>query len=257
MSLETNPNADLDERIKASISSLKELVIIFTGITITAAFTFFALDHLSLGSNAANGITSLAINDQIGRDSLILVLLVLCVMRFYHGNIMILDRYYLMPQSSVDHERGITLDSIAILLMTFGLAFLGLLVQHFVWFFFVYVLITITSVFWLAQVNRSNFGRMLRNRGPNGSIPDHLHDELMTQMNWFIVNFVFLILIVLATVIAVMSSVGPILTHKDDIWMINFQFNETMFWVLSLLVLANSVWDLWANRKEYFPRKIS
>ena len=254
MSFEINPNADIDERIRASISSLKELIIIFTGLTITASFAFYINSHLRvLDKNHSS--STLILNSTIIEDSFILLLLILCVMRFYHGNIMILDRYYIIPKQNLNHGREITLDSTAILAMTFGLAFLGLLIQHYAWFFFVYVLITATSVLWGARVNWANFARVLR-KSEDAGVPDMLKDEFMTQMNWFMVNSLFLILTVFFSVVAVMSTESVVLTTSENSWEINVHLDSTMFWILSSLVFINSVWDLWVNRKEYFPRKI-
>jgi hypothetical protein len=249
MNSQDDPNVDIEERVKASIASLKELVIIFAGLTITSAFGFFIQDHFKLIPEDI-GMTSLKINLHLGKDSFILLLVVLCVMRFYHGNIMILDRYYLSPHVNIGNHRNITLDSTSILIMTFGLALLGCLIHNYVWFFFVYMLITMASIIWSSIIALDNVDRI------NSGTPDMLRDEYRTQMRWLYTNSAFFAIILIATIVALMSSRVPVVVGEAGAWIVNLELSDGMFWMLSGLVLLNSLWDLRVNRKEYFPRRV-
>ena len=238
-------NIDVELKIKASIGSLKELIIIFTGLTITASFAVFVTDHLFV-IDGERSTASVQLTWRTFNDAVLLFLLVLCVMRFYHGNIMILDRHYLIKAEPSKVRRNLTVDSSAILGMTFGLAFLGLTIDRYFWFILIYFLITSISVAWNWYVDTQNVSSLLTN-----SIPDSDKGEVVTQRKWMKWNsltlvMIFAIIIFGTTWNGVAASGG---------YRLNLAISD---WALALIITvcyANSVYDLWANRKEYFPRR--
>lgn len=250
---EPDNNDDWEDRIRASVGSLRELIIIFTGITITASFTLFVGRHvMPAGANDHDSVILMA-DSALPSETLLLFLLILCVMRFYYGNVMILDRYYLLKGALGKDERAFGLDSFFIVTMTFGLAILGLVVQFPPIFFITYTVITLVSVIWLA-LNYKNINRERRGKAPKKVWTQ----EADTQFNWLAVNTVFLLIsvaIVVAVIIEFANNAVSIskLPH-DRNGPVRVAMGSWPFWLFFTTVLTNSLLDFIINHKEYFPR---
>lgn len=235
---------DFDDRVKASVKSLRDLIIIFTGLTITASFTMFVHDHF-MADDRTGLVATINFDWQTApREILLLLLLLLCVMRFYHGNIMILDRYYLLPNKIPQLGRSYARDSIYITIMTLGLAILGLVIKYPPLFFAVYAFITLASVFWI----RGNSDEFFWGK-KSKEYPDYLRDEKIAEGRWGRTNFLFLIAMTMMLVVwAIQSKVE---TGKG----VGLLPNSVAFFSLCALCYMNSFYDLWKNSTEYFPRR--
>ena len=103
-----------------SISSLKELVVILTGLTITTGMVN-SLHRLNMKFNAQDARREGFIHwfryaHEMHTDGIAcacrLAILILCVMRFHHGNLMLLDKSYSL--SGQGDNRNIVVDFVAV-----------------------------------------------------------------------------------------------------------------------------------------------
>lgn len=243
---EYDPNFDFEDRIKASGGSLRELIVIFTGLTITASFTVFIARHFGSIEGVHHDSIVFTYDAHLRREIYLLVLLLLCVMRFYYGNVMILDRYYNIPKPIPTHGRSFGLDSMFIVIMTFGLAVLGLVVHFPLIFFWVYALITASSVVWLV-FNIRNIIRESRKTATDA----RWHEEVDAQMWWLIFNGI--VLLIFALILPVGSMWNNPADFKDYTTF-ELSISTPAFNCLLFTAYAGSLADFVINRNEYFPR---
>lgn len=125
----------MDPSRRSAVNSLKELVVILSGITITFAITAIAKE-----AKNANG----AFPGELG----LFLILVLSIIRFYHGNMRLLDDSYLDHLEGGSTERNIILDFSVILVTSIAFAAMGAFIDQPVFFFSCFAMILIMDGLW-------------------------------------------------------------------------------------------------------------
>jgi len=216
---------------KSAILSLKEILVIITGLTITNAVIVL----IAKGNyQAIKPIYQLNIQEII-----IFILLILNIVRFYHGNMRLLDDSYLLKESTYlktgeceldDRVNYIFWDYFVILLTGIMFAFMSFFLSSYLDFFLIFITILIIDVAWYFFTNK-----------------DTLDSKIKTQRKFWTLNNVahLFILIPLITVSLIAS---------DEI-MINIQNRISLFYVLTFLTFTNAIADFYVSWEFYFPSK--
>jgi hypothetical protein len=210
-----------EKAVSSTISSLKEIVTIITGLTITNAITRL------LVTNQDEGIVSLS---QLTTEAvLFFILLTANVIRFYHGNMRHLDTAYLSDfrAGSVQVSRDLKVGSRRIM----GLDFFVILVQSIIFsvmsfllgdpttFVIVFTSLLVFDVIWVLSIYQFASS----------------HEAFVHQRNWALNNVVA----VIALFVILLLKVG----------------GQTEFFVLvaSFTIAINTIVDFVISWRFYFP----
>ncbi len=233
---------------ESSINSLKELIIILTGLAITSALGVLLKSATEASQHFDTLNFDLLITPTRLQTIILLILLLPCVLRFYHGNIMILDRYYLMEPGRTENVRNITLDFIAILAMSLILVAMGFSITAPILYFFAFIVILLISIIWnsINIVVLSNVFNIDSGVSEVASIDKKKIRELRSQLIWLANNTFFLILFI------------PIFfIDASLINTIHISLKQIHFYELALIIFINSSIDIWSSRKDYFPKFVA
>ena len=124
----------MNKKRLSAIGSLRELVVILSGITIT-----FALARIVDGMNSAARINIQAVT--------LFVLLTLSIVRFYHGNMRLLDDSY-DAENQTKAGRNIVVDFAVILFTSLVFAAMGAFIQDYMFFFASFTAILALDAIW-------------------------------------------------------------------------------------------------------------
>lgn len=191
----------------SAISSLKELVVILSGITITVAITTVAetMRTQTVGSPWMFALFTV---------------LILNVVRFYHGNMRLLDDSYLDADRVV--RRNIVVDFVVIFTTSVLFAAMGAFLNRADLFYTCFLSILVIDIIWALLALASNN-----------------QDELQIQQRWLLNNLVFTVFVVLATL-------G------------SFQYPGVMTpdvtaGIVLVCLMLNTLIDFFVSRNFYFP----
>jgi hypothetical protein len=201
----------MSERTRSAVGSLKEIVVILTGLTITYAITIVVKDMTN----------PVGVFDKTIHASLF-VFLVLNIVRFYHGNMRLLDDEYIAskPQGSPRVTRNLALDFFTVMLTSISFAVMGTFVSDPWRFFNALLFILVIDVFWaLVYIVTPNL------------------EHLKIQRRWLINNILY------AFVIIVFNLVLEEEFHSI--------FLSTC--VLMLAGLVSTMYDYYCSWEFYFP----
>ncbi|MFB3896947.1 MAG: hypothetical protein ACE14V_11665 [bacterium] len=198
----------------SSISSLKEVVTIITGLTITTAITRLMI----------NPQPPIVFADSLNSQWALCLLLLTNIIRFYHGNMRHLDTAYL-SYSQQSHTQDVkygrtntvALDFIAIITECIILCFLSFLINNPIIFYRLFIALLITDAAW----------------GSFAFTHDSSEERFRHQKRWVLING--------ATVIVMFII-------KGAIFPINIQ-STALFFILSFATVA----DYYDNWYFYFP----
>jgi hypothetical protein len=197
----------MDEKIKSSISSLKEIVILLNGITLTFSIT-------TLISKLRNPIDLVS----SAETATLFLLFVLSVIRFYHGNMRLLDDLYITPANANPPNRNLALDFSAVLGVSTIFGAMGDFIGNCRMYFLCFLSILTIDILWAViclQVDDI--------------------DTLKQQKAWTINNIVFVFIIILLIAVP----------HPYDVW------------ARYLLIVGGFITtgvDFWWSWEFYFPR---
>jgi hypothetical protein len=198
----------------SAIGSLRELVVILSGITIT-----FSLGRIVDGIDSRAGTNLQAMT--------LFVLLTLSIVRFYHGNMRLLDDSYfaaegevVAAEGKVKARRNIVVDFGVILVTSVVFAAMGAFIQDYEFFFGGLTIILVMDTIWgVMAISANNI------------------EALDIQKRWVINNAVcaFALLV---------------------IYIANAQFHLPEQWTFGLMVgcaLVSTIGDYVASWEFYFP----
>lgn len=141
------PDRQTQEAILSTISSLKEIIVIITGLTITNSIVQV------LGSGTA--LTARGLRSINLQDALLFCLLIANVVRFYHGNMRHLDTTYTLEPGKggsgdliLSGGRRTAIDFLVIFIQSLGFALLSFLLSSPIEFFAGFTALLVIDVVW-------------------------------------------------------------------------------------------------------------
>jgi hypothetical protein len=202
----------------STISSLKEIVTIVAGLTITNAIVQI------VSTTSIDGIPSIRV---VNINALLLfIILIINVIRFYHGNIRHLDSAYTLElgkgsSGDLNHSGGknIGIDFLIIFVQSLIFAILSFIIKNSTEFFFIFTILLTIDIIWFVGIYQLTTEK----------------DAFSHQKKWTINNLVFVILlwIFISQSINISSNIN--------------------FYILSSLICINTIIDFVISWNFYFP----
>lgn len=217
------PIDESKDRMKSAIGSLKEIVTIVSGVTITHAIIVLVSNNGAYLNERS--LTEILYNPDY--SLFYFLLLIFNIIRFYHGNMMHLDKTFLQDRaySSTDgkqlNQRILGLDFIVIFIESVLFAIMSFYLHKPSEFFSLFILLLIIDVFWFL----ANFQQASQK-------------EFNHQKIWAMLNF--------AAVIALLIIYGS--SNKFT------AANYYDYYILTLTIAATTVMDFYFNWGLYFPK---
>ncbi len=204
----------------SAAESIRSLITVISGLAITSpivAFFDFSEDEYS--------------PDLF--DYVKLVIFVLLVVRFYHGNWRLIDDSYMLNNYSEsleyteDRRNVMSLDFFSVVINCFLLAILGFNILDTNVFVISFIVLLFIDIFWIGISTRwREIEEIWRLRGPY-------------YVYWFLNNFIFIVLI-----------------FNLYILYRNFDGNVIIYeYALFFLILSNSIISVFISKNDYFPKK--
>jgi hypothetical protein len=220
----TDTTVNVVERRVSAIRSLKEIITFLAGITFTIGITKLLVESepLQLRNPKTFG----------WQEILDFLLLLVGLVRFYHGNVRFLDEEYIIAPNrgglnSTLRMKQIPFDFVIMLVIALLFAALGFFIQIPKYFLSIYVLIIFIDFVWLFITYRiisgSDTGIAIKTKG--------------TGLNWLHNNGVHVLLFVLAWFVC-------------GYWLGNY---EALFVVMTVLLFSNALFDFIRTSRLYFP----
>ncbi|MGV3662996.1 MAG: hypothetical protein ACO1TE_22620 [Prosthecobacter sp.] len=207
-------------QIQSSISSLKEILVIVTGLTITTSL--FAV----VTGGQLTGVRSLTEIEPMG--ALSFVVLLLNVIRFYIGNVRTLDDFYGQPELTNERKGSIGLDFSVILLTGVIFGLMSFYLYDWASFYILFCAILAVDIIWLFLIQNDTHDPAIR----------------ATRRKWYVNNIFHLVVLL----IFLGPSLGRHVGNNEVV---------TPLWVLlafSAVALSNTIFDFWLSRAFYFPK---
>lgn len=213
------------ERRVSAASSLKEMILILAAISITNALASFAPTMLREGDVFSDN-----------QAVLCLLLLVLSVVRFYHGNIRLLDDTYGFESEGgqrgginvTNRNASIALDFLFMFTIALLFALSSFFIRQSTIFVCILLFIVFVDVMWhlTTMVNTADT------------------KSFKATKRWFINNFLHLLLGILATVYVLVTN---------DARTYSLLYESSLFLLLYLILLVNTLFDFFLSYRFYFP----
>jgi nucleoside 2-deoxyribosyltransferase len=234
----------LVEKRVSAVDSLKEIVVFLAALTFTNAISTVLLDEQTKQIRPWSEVH--------GEDWFCFLVLIFGVVRFYHGNVRLLDDNY---KSGV-HRGGILrstrrniiwLDFIAVLLIALIFSVLRFFIRDFSYFVCTYTVIIVLDIIWLYFTSLEVFARW-SSRGISFKT---------AGLGWFYNNLLFLALLVLSVLVCYAVTAIIDSGHVDNITgaIRSMKLSEVrlLYWAIVGAILLNCFIDFISSRELYFP----
>jgi hypothetical protein len=202
-------NSINNEKKKLAVKSLEEIIMIINGLTITNAVVIL----LTNGTyNTINSLKNISLNNWV-----LFIVLITNIIRFNHGNIRLLDDYYIIQNEDNKTRLNILpFDFFAIFTTCLLFAFISFYINSYLSFFSLFLIIFIIDILWYLITSKECTNLNIQKQ----------------RRVWFLNNFIFLIPLALF------------------LFMFTNYYN---LYTLSLILLVNTGIDYWLSWNFYFP----
>jgi hypothetical protein len=222
---------------ESAVNSLKELIVLLTGLTITTGLGLAFASMLSVTSAPGGDYGQIWLtylhglnNEDRWGNVFRTALLIVCVLRFHHGNITILDDNYVSEAKKHSCTRNLFVDFTAMLMMSIGFSGMGFTLFHPAVFYIDYMVILVISVLWTFRDAALQYHAVWRHAFHNEQLTATARD-LVAQTRWCAINIFTLILFI--------SVFRSDMEYKSE--------------VLAFLILVNSILDVSLTWRTLFP----
>jgi hypothetical protein len=199
------------QSLNSAVTSLKQIATIVTGVTATNGIIVL----LTAGQYTA--IRSLS---NVPRDSMFLFLILITnIIRFYHGNIRLLDDFYGSDTNLPRDGRNLGVDFFVVFIQCIAFAAMSFYLDHADEFFAIYIGLLVIDIIWFT---------LSRSRAEDNA-------EFKRQRNWTLNNVGAVVAMLLCTI--ALGPAGP----------------DVYFVARVVIVCLNTVIDYIISWKFYFP----
>lgn len=232
---------EIKERRVSAIVSLKEIIIFMAAVTFTIGITkFVTTDDIA----KLRPISSITVFDAMSFG-----LLLIGLVRFYHGNVRFLDDNYVIGKrkGGLDSDKRtniLWLDFLVGLIVALLFAILSFYIQDIAAFLLIYTIIIILDVVWLAttqfRISKVSEGEyhFIRTGGFQWLKNNFYHLSVMILIYIVTLNGI-------KNIFDVFGNIGDLLKMKGE---------NVFYFTLELILFSNAFFDFWNNRNLYFPK---
>jgi hypothetical protein len=209
----------------SAINSIKEIVVLLAGLTFTVGISRLLLDS---DGRTIRDLSAITISEKLQ-----FILLILGLLRFYHGNYQFLDLVYIIKKDAIrDRHNYISLDYLAVFTTALLFTAMSFFLGDFTKFSATYYLILLIDVSWLLVTRRKKLFDY-----SNGIFQIDLSGQ-----KWMLNNLGHLL---------ALTAIGAI--YAIDHSNLDFPTYSLSFWAIIALLYSNTLFDFAFNFLIYFP----
>jgi hypothetical protein len=234
----------IKEKRVSVVRSLKEVITFLAALTFTTAIsTLFAGPE----SGHVRSLRSITYIEWID-----FFLLMIGLIRFYHGNFRFLDENYEIGQAfggtvSVKRKNILHIDYLIILLIAILFSALSFFIKDFSYFVLLYVVIIAVDIFWLyfTMTEKILITDSTGFRVKTAEV-NWLHNNL-----WHFIGFVvFFLFYVIAIALFKRDYLDDLMGLLPSM---KFENDPIVYWAIILIFISNAYFDFRGNWELYFP----